>query len=181
MKDTTVSSRYAHALMIVTERRGETARALQDLQALLVAMGPGTRAGAILSSPLVRLPDKRKVITQVLAGHVLSSVVVFVDLLLRKKRLGDFPVIVTEFEALVERAQGIQRAEVSSAVALTDGELERLHTALERWTRKHIKLQAQVDPSLVGGAMVRIGDRVIDRSVRTLLESISKQLHEASV
>ena len=68
-----------------------------------------------------------------------------------------------------------------SAVALDTGELQRLHADLERRTNSKIKLSAEVDPSLVGGALVRIGDRVIDRSVRTLLEQLGRQLAEVSV
>ena len=86
-----------------------------------------------------------------------------------------------EFEALVEKAQGIQRAQVTSAVPLTKPELERLHRELERSTKSKINLTTEVDPRLLGGALVRIGDHVIDRSVRTLLSSIEQQLMEVSV
>jgi len=68
-----------------------------------------------------------------------------------------------------------------SAVPLTSAEQKRLHTELERYTGKKIVLDVQVDASLVGGAYVRIGDRVIDRSVKTLLEAIANQLYEVSV
>jgi len=68
-----------------------------------------------------------------------------------------------------------------SAVPLSSAETERLHGELERNTKSKIKLTAAVDPSLVGGALVRIGDHVIDRSVKTLLEQIERQLAEVSV
>jgi len=70
---------------------------------------------------------------------------------------------------------------VVSAVPLTDGERKRLHGELEQFTRKKIVLEALIDPSLVGGAYVRIGDRVIDRSVKSLLGSLAQQLYEVSV
>jgi F-type H+-transporting ATPase subunit delta len=181
MRDVSAAGRYARALLIVTERRRETARALEDLRGLGPALAPGTRASAILTSPEVRLADKREALRRGLQGRVLPIVAVFVDLLQRKKRLGLFQIIVEEFEALVERSQGIRRAEVTSAVPLTDAETERLHASLERYLRSKVRLQTRVDPALLGGALARIGDRVVDRSVRTLLDSISRQLHEASV
>ena len=181
MKDTTVAGRYARGLFIFTEKRGETVRALEDLSGLLEVLRPGTRVGHFLASPEVRLPEKRQALENGLRGKVLPGVVLFLDLLLRKKRLPEFATVVEEFEALVEKAQGVQRARVVSATPLTDGEKKRLLLGLERVTRTRIKPTYDVDPALLGGALVRIGDRVIDRTVRTLLEAISRRLREVSV
>jgi F-type H+-transporting ATPase subunit delta len=181
VKDSTVAARYAKALFLTTEKRGETAAALGDVQGLLEVFRPGTRVAAFMASPQTRLADKRTALKSALDGRVGRTVVVFLDLLLRKKRLPEFAAAVSEFEALVERAQGVKRALVVSAVPLEDTEARRLHETLERWTNSTIKLTREVDPALLGGALVRIGDRLVDRSVRTLLESIAKQLNEASV
>jgi len=181
VKDATVAGRYARALAIATERRGETVRALEDMQAMLATLGPGTRVGALLASPLVLLSDKRKVLRDVLKDRALPIVVVFTDLLVCKKRLNQFEGIVHEFEALVEKQQGVRRAQVSSAVPLTQAELQRLHAELERHTKAKIKLAVSVEPELVGGALVRIGDRVIDRTVKSLLETMEHRLFEVSV
>ena len=181
MKDATVAARYARALFLLTEKRGETVPALADLKSMWEVLKPGTRVGALLTTPQVLLSDKRKVLLQVFEGKAVRSVVLFVDLMMRKKRLHELEGIVHEFEAIVEKQQGIQRALVVSAVALSDSELQRLHADLERRTRSKIRLASEVDAGLVGGALVRIGDRVIDRSVRTLLEQLGRQLAEVSV
>lgn len=181
IKDTTVAERYARALFMITEKRGETPRALEDLKGLWTVLQPGTPAGRLVATPMVRLSDKRTAVQQVLASRALRSVAVFADLLLKKKRLGELATIVTEFEALVEKKQGVQRAQVVSAVPLQDSERERVHATVEKLTGKKIRLTAEVDPRLLGGALVRIGDRVIDRSVRSLLEAIEQRLLETSV
>ncbi len=181
MKDLTVAARYARALFIVTEKRGETGRALEELKAALEVWRPGTRVAAFLTAPQVSLSDKRDALRAALRGKVLPSVSLFADLLLRKKRLDVYPEIVSEFEALVERARGIRRIHVASAAPLTATELERLQRTLERYTGGKVKLSTEVAPELLGGALVRIGDRVVDRTVRTLLEAIERQLHEVSV
>jgi len=181
VKDVSVAGRYAKALFIVTEKRGETARALEDVKALRPVLAPGTPVSRLLESPQTLLSDKRKAVQSTLETRAIKVVALFVDLLLRKRRLREFDTIVTEFEALVERQQGIQRAHVVSAVPLTPAETERLHVELEATTRAKIRLTSDVDPELLGGAFVRIGDRVIDRSVKTLLESIEHQLSEVSV
>jgi F-type H+-transporting ATPase subunit delta len=180
-QDTTVAARYARALFIVTEKRGETVRALEDLKGMDEVIRPHSRVGAFLSTPGIRLLDKREGMKRALASHVLPTVLVFLDLLLRKKRLPEFARIVHEFEALVEKQQGVQRAEVVSTTPLSEAEMKRLHAALEKRTHAKIRLTASVDASLMGGAFVRIGDRVIDRTVRTLLARISEQLLETTV
>ena len=181
MKDTGVAARYAKALFLVTEKRGETTRALEDLQALDDVLKAGTSAAAFFGSPQVRLNDKREALGNALKGKALPVVAAFADLLLRKKRLAERHGILEEFRTLVERAQGIQRAHVVSAVPLTREEMNRLLPELERVTGGTVRVTTEVDPSVLGGVRVRIGDRVIDRTVSTLLESISKQLYEVSV
>jgi F-type H+-transporting ATPase subunit delta len=101
--------------------------------------------------------------------------------LLRKKRLGITGSIAREFKAIVERAKGLARATVVSAVPLEKAEVQRLHAELERVTGKKIVLEQEVDPTVLGGAYVRIGDRVVDRTASTLLETIAHQLYEVSV
>lgn len=181
MNDVAVAGRYARALFIITERRRETVPALDDLKSVRDLLAPGSAVAGFLASPQVRLPDKRKLLGDALAGRALRSVATFADLLLRKKRLGLLSEVTGEFEALVEELQGIRRAHVVSAVPLAESERARLHTTLEGYTKSTIKLTSEVDAALLGGAMVRIGDRVVDRSVRTLLDAIGAQLLETSV
>lgn len=176
MKDTTVAARYAHALFLVTEKRGETDRALEDLRSVGVLADPAGHNGMLLASPLVLLTDKRTVMRRVLEGKALPSVVLFTDLLLRKHRFGELPLIVREYETLVEKKRGVQRATVASAVPLTDAERKRLHRELERMTGGTVTLATVIDPTLVGGVQVRIGDRLVDRTVKSMLEAIERQL-----
>ena len=190
IKDASVAARYARALQILTEKQatknGQPVLALLEqtlveLQGVASLVAPGTRLGRFLLDPQISPDDRRKVLERGLTGKVLPSVRVFGDLLLRKHRLSLAESIAHEFQAIVERAKGLERAMVVSAVPLTEAEEQRLHSELERFTGKRIVLEARLDPSLVGGAYVRIGDRVIDRSVRSLLGAIARQLQEVSV
>jgi len=180
MKDTTVAARYAKALFLVTERRGETERTLDEVKGVALVLSQA-RIASFLASPEVRLADKRQALQAALGGRAQPTLIVFLDLLLRKKRLGEAAAVAGAFERLVEEKQGVQRAHAVSATPLTAAELERLRVQLERATERRIKLTHDVDPRLLGGALVRIGDRVIDRSVQTLLQSMERRLREASV
>lgn len=188
--DVSIAGRYARALLILTEKLtaksgqpliGVLEQTLEELQGLAKLLGPGSRAGAYLLNPQVSPADRRRVLDQALQGKVLPSVRVFADLLLRKHRLNVIVAVAHEFQSIVERKKGLERATVVSAVPLEAAEVARLVKELERVTGKKIVLQAQVDATLLGGAYVRIGDRVIDRSVKTLLSAIAQQLYEVSV
>lgn len=189
MKDTSVGSRYARALQLLIERRQPAGdarvellqRTLDDLRGLAELVRPGSRVGDFLAHPQVRPEDKRGLLRKALDGRAERSVVVFADLLLRKKRLGVLAEIVREFVAIVDRAKGVQHAQVVSAVPLSSEELARLHAGLEQRTGRKIVMTTAIDPSLVGGAYARIGDRIVDRSVASLLQSIAHRLYEVSV
>jgi F-type H+-transporting ATPase subunit delta len=181
VRDSTVSGRYARALFLLSEKRRETAAALEDLKGVRDLLMPGSSLASFLASPQVRLSEKRRMMGGALEGRATPSVAAFTDLLLRKKRLTLLPDITRVYEALVEQAQGIRRAHLVSAVALLEAERTRLHAALEAYTGSTVRLTAEVNPDVLGGALVRIGDRVVDRTVRTMLEAIGNHLHEARV
>lgn len=189
-QDSSIAGRYARALLLLTQRQAAKSgaalvpvleRTLGELQSLAGLTAHGSRLGNFLNDPQISPADRRKVLEQGLKGRAMPSVQVFADLLLRKKRIGITGAVAREFKAIVERAKGLERATVVSAVPLTEAEIHRLHAELERTTGKQIVLERQLDPTVLGGAYVRIGDRVVDRSVKTLLEAIAHQLYEVSV
>ena len=189
-QDSSIAGRYARALLLLTQRQTARSgaplvpvleRTLGELESLAGLTASGSRLGSFLNDPQISPADRRKVLEQGLKHRAMPSVQVFADLLLRKKRIGITGAVAHEFKAIVERAKGLERATVVSAVPLTDAELKRLHAELERTTGKKIVLERQVDPTVLGGAYVRIGDRVVDRSVKTLLETIANQLYAVSV
>ena len=190
IKDASIAARYARALQILTEKQSAKngkphipllEQTLDELQGLSRLLARGTPTAKFVLDPQISPADRRRVLEHGLQGKVLPSVRVFADLLLRKKRLPLLEAIAHEFQVIVERVKGLERAMVVSAVPLTDGERRRLHGELERFTGKKIVLEAHIDAALLGGAYVRIGDRVIDRSVRSLLGSLAQQLYEVSV
>jgi F-type H+-transporting ATPase subunit delta len=189
-QNASIAGRYARALLLLTQRQSaksgeplvaQLERTLAELDSLAGLTAPGSRLGNFLIDPQISPADRRRVLEQGLKGRAMPSVQVFADLLLRKHRIGITKAVAHEFKAIVERAKGLARATVVSAVPLSEAEIQRLHGELERTTGKKIVLERQLDPTLLGGAYVRIGDRVVDRSVKTLLEAISNQLYEVSV
>jgi F-type H+-transporting ATPase subunit delta len=97
-------------------------------------------------------------------------------LLVRKKRTALAPEIAAQFRALSQEREGVRHARATTAVALTDAERRALAERLQGSTGHQVELETEVDPALLGGVVVQIGDRLIDASVRGRLEALRKTL-----
>ncbi|MBM3139331.1 MAG: ATP synthase F1 subunit delta [Chloroflexi bacterium] len=104
----------------------------------------------------------------------------FLRLLRRKGRLGLGSSIASFYRELYDAERGVLRAEVTSAVPLDDGQRQRLQEKIARDTGKQVELEARVDAAIMGGMVVRIGDRLVDGSTRTRLRSLRTQLERVA-
>jgi F-type H+-transporting ATPase subunit delta len=100
----------------------------------------------------------------------------FVRTLAANRRLAYLPEIAAQFDTLKDKAQGVADVTVTSAAALNDAQQRQLAAALEKRLKRAVRLHCAVDPTLIGGAVLRSGDLVIDGSLRTRLERIAYEL-----
>ena len=107
---------------------------------------------------------------------VAAPVLNLIKLMIRRGRIHELPRLAAEFRRLDNARQGITIATAVSAAPLTKEEIEALTRRMEQFTGGRIELAVQVDPSLLGGVVVRVGDRLIDGSVRGRLERLRNQL-----
>ena len=167
--------RYAEAAFEVGTRDGSLGAWRSELD-LAAARLSDEQAMSALSNPAIPL-DQRSVATAALLEGVASGPVQnLIQLLLRRGRIEELPRVAAEFRRLDDRRQGLTHASVVSAAPLTDDERSALISRLESTTGGRIDLQTSVDPSLLGGLVVRVGDRLIDGSVRGRLERLRNQL-----
>jgi len=181
-RDVTIARRYAQALLMAANKKDVVARVSQDLAALQrVDEAADNRLRHFLEAPQVPTDQKIEVVEKGLRQFAHPLVIEFLKLLIAKKRLFHMRDITHEFERLVEQHQGIVRARVTSAVPLNDTELNGLIASLEQGLSKKVKVDAHVDPAILGGVVVKVGDRIADRSVTTLLSELREQLLAASL
>jgi F-type H+-transporting ATPase subunit delta len=148
--------------------QGETTRdVISDMLGRLGRTVSGT--GAPLSSRL-------ELAVASIGTQISRPVLNLIVLLLRRGRIDQLPRVAQEFARLDDKRQGIVHATVTSAAALSPDEVRALTQRLEQTTGDHVSLEVQVDPSLLGGLVVRIGDRLIDGSVRGRLERLRNRL-----
>jgi|SRR5512139_121682 F-type H+-transporting ATPase subunit delta len=127
-------------------------------------------------SPGVTTHELKELIAGICGGALDSHGQAFLALLAENGRLDYLPEIATRFEELKAEDQNVADVEIVSATALDDRQKERLAGALRHRLRRDVRLQCSVDPSLVGGAVVRSGDLLIDGSLKGRLERLGTEL-----
>ena len=134
------------------------------------------RVGRTLANPSIPLETREAMARKAFGSFAGDKVMNLIGLMLRRGRIEALPRVAAEFRRLDDERQGITHATATSADALTPEETRALTQRLEQLTGGKIALDLQVDPGLLGGVVVRIGDRLIDGSVRSRLERLRNQL-----
>jgi len=172
-----LARRYARAIFQIGESHGLLDKLGEDLRTLAQAMKTSQELVNALTNPSFRRADRKKVIDALLAritAHALSRNTVY--LLLDHERLASLPSISREVDAMIEAKSGRITAEVSSAVPLSKEQLTRLVAMLERASGKKVQVEQREDPTLLGGAVAKVGDTVYDGSLRTQLRTLREQV-----
>ena len=167
--------RYAEAAFQIAERDSSIDRWRKDLDAAAAALDEGSELLAVLANPALPLEARRSVVEGVFGG-LSGPTKNLVLLLVQRRRIEQLPRIASEFRRLDDARQGIVHATATSAAPLTDTEKRALTARLEQMTGGRVALDTDVDESLLGGLVVRVGDRLIDGSVRGRLERLRNQL-----
>jgi F-type H+-transporting ATPase subunit delta len=172
-----VAERYAAALADVAVERKNSETIRQNLAMFVEAFSSVAGLRNALESPALNAEVKRKVIAEV-AGKMGLDVAVrnFIYLVVDHRRTEILPEIEQAFLSELNERLGIVDAEVTSAHELNDDEKRHLNTVLEQRTGKKVQARFQIDPALLGGALVRLGSTIYDGSVRDQLKRLREQL-----
>lgn len=172
--DLRVARRYASALFRAALNANALQRVSEDLQRLQQMMQASDALRTFLHSPLIPRDRKKQRLQELFSPEFQPLTLQFLALVVEKRRETLLEAICEEFVRLYEAHHGIARATIYSAVPLTPDEQQSLLRKLESSTGKQIIPTFEVDPTLIGGVRVRIGDYQIDGSIRGALE----RLHE---
>jgi len=176
MKDTRVAKRYAAALFDVAKRDGIVDAIAEDLMAIERLLKESVRLREIFVQPLVTEDRKIEMISHVFGDRITATSLNFLKLLIRKRRVNLIDETIDEFRDLLSEHLNIVSATASTAVPLTADQVKRLTKSLETLTQKTVNLTTEVDADMIGGVVVRIGDYVIDGSVRSQLHRLEQHL-----
>lgn len=167
---------YAAAAFELARAEGAESRVQQELESLAGGLEQHEELRQAFSDP--RLPDERKqaIVEDLLGGRASELTINLVNLIVSQGRGGDLPAIAHQMAQRAAASEGKELAEVRSAIPLDDETVRRLASALEGQLGRPVEIKNVVDPSVVGGIVTRVGDTVIDGTVRRRLESLRQTL-----
>jgi F-type H+-transporting ATPase subunit delta len=173
-RPSTAARRYAEAAFEIALRDGTVETWRRELDAAAGILGDPTVLRA-LENPAISL-ETRRTLTAPLEGAVSRQVFNLILLMVRRGRIEALPRVAADFRRLDDLRNHVTTAIATSATPLKPAEVSALTSRLEQMTGGRVELDLQVDPSLLGGLSVRVGDRLIDGSVRGRLDRLRNQL-----
>ncbi|MDQ3492716.1 MAG: ATP synthase F1 subunit delta [Chloroflexota bacterium] len=167
--------RYAEAAFQIALRDGTVDVWLSDLEVATQTLGRED-ALRVLANPAVPYEARAALAERITEGSISAPALNLMRLLLRRGRIDLLPGVAQEFQRLHRRREGITEATIVSAATLGPTEEEALRARLTEMTGGRVVMDFSVDPAILGGVIVRLGDRLIDGSVRGRLERLRSRL-----
>lgn len=167
--------RYAQAVFNIASERSETDKWLADLGLLANAMQNADFAG-FLDAPQLTAAQKRGLIQESLSDSVGPLALNLMSLLASRGSARLVPAIAENYQRLLDAANGIERAEIVSATPLSDDRRARIVAMLGQMVDGEVVATARVEPDIMGGFIARVGDKVLDGSVRTRFNQLRREL-----
>lgn len=180
MGESRAAYRYALSFIEVAEEFKQLDSVSADIESIAALLKGSAEFRQFIRSPIIRTEKKRTVVEGLFRGKTSDVTYKFLRLLVAKNRESILPEIVSQFKHLRDERLGILEVTVRSAVKLDTVQMKGLTTHLERITKKKVRMNTIIDPSLVGGIALRYADTVWDGSVRRQLENLRRRLIEGN-
>ena len=177
MTGSKISKRYAKALLSLGQEDGNYAEYGENLKEFAGLCADNPEFSKVIGNPVFSVDDRKKVLNAVLEKSSFSEYVKnLLRLLLDKNRIAGIRDVSAYYTRLTDEISNIIRAEIVTARPLKDEVIDKLDVVLSKITSKTVKAKVEEDESLIGGLVVKIGDLVLDGSVRAQLEGLKGSL-----
>jgi F-type H+-transporting ATPase subunit delta len=174
-RPTTAARRYAEAAFELATRDGAL-DAWADGLGLTAGVAADATVTHLMDNPSIAHADRQAAVTKLFEGRVVPGVLNLARLLARRGRFETLPAVAAEFTRLLNRRNRVVEAVVTSATPLSATETDAIGARIGAMTGSGVSLRTEVDPGLIGGLTVKIGDQLLDASVRGRLERLRSQL-----
>ncbi len=172
-----VAKRYAKALLEIGQEDGNLEQYGVELNRMAQLFGESQELETALANPAIPQDSRRRLLDVFLDKLELSPMVRnFYRLLLDRGRIACARDIAVLYGQLLDDVKGVVRAQVLSAAPLSEQEIQRIKDALQKVAGNEVIIEMKEDPSLIGGVVAKIGDLVLDGSVKSQLESLKESL-----
>jgi F-type H+-transporting ATPase subunit delta len=171
------AKRYAKAVFDLAGESGELEKVTAEFRSVGALIEGNRELSSALANPMVEPGQRKGVMKALLERLAVSTLTKNAVLLITDHRRADvLPQIAVELGRLSDERAGRVQAEVSSAAPLSEPQYQKVAASLERLTGRKISLQRKVDPALISGVVVRVGDKVFDGSVSSRLKELRTAL-----
>jgi F-type H+-transporting ATPase subunit delta len=171
MKDSAIGSvvlnPYADALMSLAQSQNLVDEFAGNCKDLLELLEESPELNQILANPIVKMADKKAILAKVVTDQVHPFMSNFLAILVERRRIGYLAGICKRYQAMVRDLKGIVLAEVTSAVALSDAQVQSVRDRVQGMTGSNsVEIVTNIDPEIIGGVIIKVGSQVIDSSLR---------------
>lgn len=166
---------YVDSIMSIAEAEGVQARVEEEFSSVVRTIDSNNDLRSKLTDELIPATARQQIVETLLAGKAHRLTAQFISLVIGTGHARDLRDIAERISSRVAHGSGREVAEVRSAVALSDDQQRRLADALSKATGSQVNLKVVVDPTVVGGIVATVGDKVIDGSVRNRLDQLKSR------
>ncbi len=176
MDQSKIAVRYAKAFFSLAKEKGRLDSLTKDIGEIHLLCTQSADFRLILESPVLKTSRKIRLSDQLLKGKIDGLTLAFIRLLIQNKREAHLPAICRYFLKLYQDDKGIKSAVLTSAVSLSPEMVQQIHSYLEKEFSSAIEMKVQTDPKLIGGFVLRVGDKQVNASVLNQLKEIRNSL-----
>jgi F-type H+-transporting ATPase subunit delta len=177
VRQTILAKRYAKALFAVGQEEGKSESFRETLNELGDFLEKYPEAIDAMTNLLYPMDVKEKVMTKLISELQADGFMAnFLNLVVQKKRADILPEIASEFQALTDAEQNVSRGTLIAATKISGDLQAKVQTTLENITGKKVILTTEIDPSIIGGIVAKVGDLVMDGSIKTQLAGLNESI-----
>ncbi|MCM1253123.1 MAG: F0F1 ATP synthase subunit delta [Clostridium sp.] len=177
-----ISKTYGDALFELAVEENKVDSLLEEIEQLQKVLKENDEFGKLMTHPKINKEEKLQVVTNVFKGRISDELLGFITIIISKDRYQEIDEILEYFLAEVKKYKGIGVATVTTAVPLREEQCKKIEQKLLDTTDyKSMEMNYKLDAALIGGMVIRIGDRVVDSSISTKLSELQKDLLKVQI
>lgn len=177
MSELRIAKRYAKSLLDLSVEQNSLDKTYKDLELILKVYRENRELSAVLRSPIVKFDKKRSILQAIFKGKVGELTLLFLNLICNKNRAAHLRAIAREFMVEYREHKGIQTASITTAVVLSQDMKEEILKIVKDISGKNsIELEEKIDEDIIGGYILKVGDKQINDSIRGRLKDLDVAL-----
>ena len=176
MADSKVAKRYAKSFLGLVSEKGQLEDAFKDMSLIQRTASESRELAVMFNSPVVNTEKKVSILKAVYGSKVSEATMLFLTLITNKRREGAIPAIADSFVTQYNVLKGITTAVVTSAAVLSDDAKKRIQEMVQKEVGGTVDLKMEVNPELIGGFILRIGDKQLDTSIFSKIGDIRQEI-----